>query len=86
MKRSPVALASARDLLQMSPFSFADKIKTPILLIHREADNNPGTFPLQSERLFSAIKGQGVPSASSCSRSNPMATPAANPSCTCSGR
>jgi dipeptidyl aminopeptidase/acylaminoacyl peptidase len=44
---------------EMSPFSFADKIKTPILLIHGEADNNTGTFPLQSERLFSAIKGQG---------------------------
>jgi dipeptidyl aminopeptidase/acylaminoacyl peptidase len=44
---------------KMSPFSFADKIKTPILLIHGEADNNTGTFPMQSERLFSAIKGQG---------------------------
>jgi dipeptidyl aminopeptidase/acylaminoacyl peptidase len=44
---------------KMSPFSFADKIKTPILLIHGEADNNSGTFPIQSERLFSAIKGQG---------------------------
>ncbi len=44
---------------KMSPFSFADKIKTPILLIHGEADNNQGTFPIQSERLFSAIKGQG---------------------------
>jgi dipeptidyl aminopeptidase/acylaminoacyl peptidase len=44
---------------QMSPFSFADRIKTPILLIHGEADNNSGTFPIQSERLFSAIKGQG---------------------------
>jgi dipeptidyl aminopeptidase/acylaminoacyl peptidase len=44
---------------KMSPFSYADKIKTPILLIHGEADNNNGTFPLQSERLFSAIKGQG---------------------------
>lgn len=43
---------------KMSPFSFADKIKTPILLIHGEADNNSGTFPIQSERLFSAIKGQ----------------------------
>jgi dipeptidyl aminopeptidase/acylaminoacyl peptidase len=43
----------------MSPFSFADKLKTPILLIHGEADNNTGTFPIQSERLFSAIKGQG---------------------------
>ena len=44
---------------KMSPFSYADKIKTPILLIHGEADNNSGTFPLQSERLFSAIKGEG---------------------------
>jgi dipeptidyl aminopeptidase/acylaminoacyl peptidase len=44
---------------KMSPFSYADKIKTPLLLIHGEADNNPGTFPIQSERLFSAIKGQG---------------------------
>jgi len=44
---------------KMSPFSFADKIKTPILLIHGEADNNTGTFPMQSERLFSAIKGAG---------------------------
>jgi len=43
----------------LSPFSFADKIKTPILLIHGEADNNSGTFPIQSERLFSAIIGQG---------------------------
>lgn len=43
----------------MSPFSFADKIKTPILLIHGEADNNTGTFPIQSERMFNAIKGHG---------------------------
>ena len=44
---------------KMSPFSYADKIKAPLLLIHGEADNNTGTFPMQSERLFSAIKGQG---------------------------
>lgn len=43
----------------MSPFSFADKIKTPILLIHGDADDNPGTFPINSERLFNAIKGFG---------------------------
>jgi dipeptidyl aminopeptidase/acylaminoacyl peptidase len=42
----------------MSPFSFADKIKAPILLIHGEADNT-GTLPIPSERLFSAIKGPG---------------------------
>lgn len=45
---------------KMSPFSYADKIKTPILLIHGEADNNSGTFPIQSERFFSALKGQGA--------------------------
>lgn len=44
---------------RMSPFSYADKIKTPLLLIHGEADNNPGTFPIQSERLYNAIKGHG---------------------------
>lgn len=43
----------------MSPFSYADKIKTPMLMIHGEADNNPGTFPIQSERLYNAIKGHG---------------------------
>jgi dipeptidyl aminopeptidase/acylaminoacyl peptidase len=45
---------------KMSPFSFADKLKTPILLIHGEADDNSGTFPVQSERFFSALKGQGA--------------------------
>jgi dipeptidyl aminopeptidase/acylaminoacyl peptidase len=43
----------------MSPFSFADKIKTPLLMIHGELDNNPGTFPIQSERLYNAVKGHG---------------------------
>lgn len=43
----------------MSPFSYADKIKTPILLIHGEADNNSGTFPIQTERFYNAIKGHG---------------------------
>ena len=43
----------------MSPFSYANKIKTPLLMIHGEADNNPGTFPIQSERLYNAIKGHG---------------------------
>ncbi|MDY0102472.1 MAG: prolyl oligopeptidase family serine peptidase [Lentimicrobium sp.] len=45
--------------LKMSPFVNADKINEPLLLIHGDADNNPGTFTLQSERLFSAIKGLG---------------------------
>jgi dipeptidyl aminopeptidase/acylaminoacyl peptidase len=43
----------------MSPFSFADKIKTPLLLIHGEMDDNQGTFPIQSERMYNAIKGHG---------------------------
>ncbi|MBC8757508.1 S9 family peptidase [Kordia sp. YSTF-M3] len=45
----------------MSPFMHADKMKTPLLLIHGEADNNSGTYPLQSERYFNALKGMGAP-------------------------
>ncbi|MFV0597863.1 S9 family peptidase [Shewanella sp.] len=44
---------------QMSPFNYADKIKYPLLLIHGEMDQNSGTFPLQSERLFDAMQGLG---------------------------
>lgn len=44
----------------MSPFSFADKVKTPILLLHGEMDNNSGTFPIQSERFYNALKGHGA--------------------------
>lgn len=44
---------------KMSPFNNADKIKKPLLLIHGEADNNPGTLTLQSERLYAALKGHG---------------------------
>jgi dipeptidyl aminopeptidase/acylaminoacyl peptidase len=44
----------------MSPFMNADKVKDPILLIHGMADNNSGTFPIQSERLYSALKGHGA--------------------------
>ncbi len=43
----------------VSPFFFANKINEPILLIHGEADNNTGTYPIQSERLFAALKGNG---------------------------
>jgi dipeptidyl aminopeptidase/acylaminoacyl peptidase len=45
--------------MKMSPFMHADKIKKPLLLIHGEDDNNTGTFTLQSERLYSAVKGHG---------------------------
>lgn len=44
----------------MSPFSHADKMKTPLLLVHGEADNNSGTYPMQSERYFNALKGLGA--------------------------
>ena len=43
----------------MSPFMNADKIDEPILMIHGQADNNPGTFTLQSERLYGALQGLG---------------------------
>lgn len=45
----------------MSPFMNADKMKTPLLLTHGEADNNPGTFTLQTERYFQALKNLGAP-------------------------
>lgn len=45
--------------MNVSPFTHAHKINEPLLLIHGEADNNSGTFPIQSERLFQAIKGNG---------------------------
>lgn len=45
--------------LKVSPFMYADKIKIPVLLIHGQEDNNAGTYTMQSERMFSAIKGNG---------------------------
>lgn len=45
---------------KMSPFMHADKIKTPLLLIHGNADNNSGTYPMQSERFYAALKGHGA--------------------------
>ncbi len=50
----------AKELYEkVSPFFFADKINEPLLMIHGEADNNQGTFPIQSERLFAAMQGNG---------------------------
>ena len=46
--------------MRMSPFANAQKIKEPILLIHGEADDNSGTFPIQSERFYVALKGHGA--------------------------
>jgi dipeptidyl aminopeptidase/acylaminoacyl peptidase len=45
---------------EMSPFMHADKIKEPLLLIHGEADNNSGTYPMQTERFYAALKGHGA--------------------------
>ncbi|MDA0379465.1 MAG: prolyl oligopeptidase family serine peptidase, partial [Bacteroidetes bacterium] len=44
----------------MSPFMHADKVNEPILLIHGMADNNSGTFPIQSERFYHGLKGNGA--------------------------
>lgn len=53
-------LWEAREVYQdMSPYMFANKIHSPLLLIHGDADNNPGTFPMQSERMYQALKGHG---------------------------
>ena len=45
---------------KMSPFWFAHKVNEPILLMHGEVDNNQGTFPIQSERFYLALKGHGA--------------------------
>ena len=45
--------------MSMSPFAYAHKINAPLLMIHGEADNNPGTYPMQSERFYNALKGLG---------------------------
>ncbi len=52
---------AARDIYTtMSPFTFADSVKAPILLIHGMADDNSGTFPIQSETFYAALKGNGA--------------------------
>jgi len=45
---------------KMSPFFHADQVKDPILLTHGEMDDNSGTFPIQSERFYMALKGHGA--------------------------
>ncbi len=53
-------LWEAPDLyIKVSPFMVAHKINEPILFIHGEADNNTGTFPIQSERMYQAVRGHG---------------------------
>jgi dipeptidyl aminopeptidase/acylaminoacyl peptidase len=46
--------------LKVSPFMFANKINEPLLMTHGEADDNTGTFPIQSERMYQALKGAGA--------------------------
>ena len=46
--------------MRVSPFAQADKIQAPLLLIHGMADDNTGTFPMQSERFYTALKGNGA--------------------------
>jgi dipeptidyl aminopeptidase/acylaminoacyl peptidase len=46
--------------MRMSPFTYAHRIRAPILLIHGDSDNNSGTFPVQSERFYAALRGNGV--------------------------
>jgi len=45
---------------KMSPFFYAHQIKDPIYLTHGEMDDNSGTFPIQSERFYMALKGHGA--------------------------
>ncbi|MEO6920262.1 MAG: prolyl oligopeptidase family serine peptidase [Collimonas sp.] len=45
--------------LKVSPFFYADKMKTPLLIVHGADDANPGTTPLQSSKLYEAIRGNG---------------------------
>lgn len=53
-------LWEAREIYEkISPFMHADKITAPLLLIHGENDNNSGTFPIQSQRMYQAVKGNG---------------------------
>ncbi len=44
---------------KMSPFNNAQKVNEPLLMIHGQADSNPGTFPVQSERMYQAVRGNG---------------------------
>jgi dipeptidyl aminopeptidase/acylaminoacyl peptidase len=46
--------------MKMSPFLYANQIRRPLLLVHGQADNNPGTDPIQSDRFYSALKGNGA--------------------------
>ncbi|MEZ5978718.1 MAG: prolyl oligopeptidase family serine peptidase [Planctomycetota bacterium] len=91
----------ARDAyIELSPFFVADRIDEPLLMIHGEMDDNSGTYPIQSERLFAAIKGNGgsarlvflpprrtaTPRASRSSTWSPRCSIGASASCVPTGR
>jgi hypothetical protein len=71
---------------QMSPFSYADEIRTPLLLIHGQADNNSGTFPIQSERCLAPSKPRAALCVLYCCLWNRTVIPRASRFYTCSGR
>ena len=52
-------LLAASDMVSHSPFFSADKLKLPLLIMHGEDDANPGTTPLQAEKLYEAVRGNG---------------------------
>ena len=66
----------------MSPFFYAHKINEPMLLIHGEADDNSGTFPIQSERLYMALKGMARRCVTSRCRTKRTAMRRASRTCT----
>ena len=70
----------------MSPFMHAQKIDEPILLIHGVADNNSGTFPIQSRRLYHALKGHGATARLVMLPHESHGYRARDPSCTRSGK
>ncbi len=49
--------------LEMSPFFRADKISGPLLMYHSLEDQNVGTAPISSIRMFHALQGLGKPAA-----------------------
>jgi len=56
----PRTFWEARDLyIRMSPFTYADQLKEPILMIHGGKDGNSGTYTIQSERMFAALRANG---------------------------
>jgi len=58
-RRATIVWEASDVYLKVSPFFFADKLKTPLLIVHGAEDANPGTTPLQANKLYEAIRGNG---------------------------